>query len=69
MPELLILPKPRTLLDTLIEGHSATQLSLRRLPLLREVPELTGQLGLVEGLLRLRGEPVWAVLPCHIRVR
>jgi hypothetical protein len=29
------------------------------------VPELRG----LDGLLRLRGEPVWAVLPCRIEVR
>ena len=68
VPELLILPKARTLLDTLLEGPSS-QMSLRQLPVLRELPELTGHLRQAEGLLRLRGEPVWAIVPCQVRVR
>jgi hypothetical protein len=37
--------------------------------LLREVPELAGSLRGVDVLLRLRGEPVWVVLPCRVEVR
>jgi hypothetical protein len=36
---------------------------------LREVPELSGSLRGVDALLWLRGEPVWAVLPCRVVVR
>ena len=69
MPELLILPKARSLLDTLIEGRSSSQLGLQQLPVLRELPELAGHVRHVEGLLQLRGEPVWLILPYQLRVR
>jgi protease IV len=59
--ELLILPKPRNIIDTLLESKMES-----RLPALRE---MVGRLGSIEGLLRLRGEPVWAILPGDVRVR
>jgi protease-4 len=70
--ELLTLPKPRNLLDTLLEMKGETRapgLDGRQLPLLRDLPELTGKLAAVEGLLRLKGEPVWVVLPYCVEVR
>jgi protease IV len=70
--ELLTLPKPRNLLDTLLEMKGETRapaLDGRQLPLLRDLPELTGKLAAVEGLLRLKGEPVWVVLPYRVEVR
>ena len=42
---------------------------VRQLSLLREVPELAGHLKGLEGLLQLRNEPVWAVLPCRVTVK
>ena len=33
---------------------------------LRDVPELAGSLRGVDALLRLRGEPVWLMLPCRV---
>lgn len=69
LPELLILPKPRSFLDSLLDGGASTRLQLRQLPVLRELPELGAHVGTVEGLLRLRGEPVWAIVPCQVRVK
>jgi protease-4 len=70
--ELLTLPKARNLLDTLLEMKGETRapgLDARQLPLLRELPELTSKLSAVEGLLRLKGEPVWVVLPYRVEIR
>ena len=69
-PELLILPKPRSFLDTLMDAKSdslAPRMALQSL--LREAPELAPQLRAVEGFLRMRGEPVWLMEPCQITVR
>jgi protease IV len=69
-PELLILPKPKSLLDTLLSsGSDAKTLDLRFAPLLRDMPEVTRKLGSVETLLRLRGEPVWLMTPYRMEVR
>ncbi len=62
--ELLPLPKAKSFLDQLVESRGEA-----RLPLLRQVPELSGNLGTLEALLHLRGEPVWALMPCRIDVR
>jgi protease-4 len=69
-PEILELPRPKSLIDTLLDLKSDTRApALRQLPLLRELPELTRAAGSAEGLLRLRGEPVWVVLPYRVEVR
>jgi protease-4 len=69
-PELLILPKPRSLMDTLMgSGSDARVMNLRAAPLLREMPEMTRKLGSVESLLRLRSEPVWLMSPYQVEVR
>jgi protease IV len=69
-PELLILPKPRNILDTLLEGKAeASLLSGSVLSLLKKVPEMSGHLRAVGGLLQLRGEPVWLILPQRVVVR
>jgi protease-4 len=71
--ELLILPKPRSFLDTLLDtkgGDSrAPALELQWAPLLREMPELATKIRGAEGLLRLRGEHVWLMLPYQIEIR
>ena len=41
----------------------------KALPLLRQLPELQRALGSAESLLRLRGEPVWAISPYRIDVK
>jgi protease-4 len=66
--EILELPESRSFLDSLLESRSDP--GLRALtPVLREVPEVAGSLRGVEALLRLRGEPVWVLLPCRVVVR
>jgi protease-4 len=67
-PELLVLPKARNLLDTLADMQSGTQAPAVG-KLLGEVPEVAERVGEVEGLLRLRGEPVWVVLPYRVRMK
>jgi protease-4 len=67
--ELLSLPKPRSFLDTLMERADASTLVGFNLSALRKVPELAGHLGFVGGLLQLRGEPVWLMMPQRIVVR
>jgi protease-4 len=71
-PEILQLPKPKGLLDTLLDLKSDTRapaVGVRQLPLLRELPEVARAAGSAEALLRLRGEPVWVVLPYRVEVR
>ncbi len=68
--ELLILPKPRSFLDALMDMKSdALAPRLQMLELLKEAPELAPKLKAVEGFLRMRGEPVWLMDPCRIEVR
>jgi protease-4 len=71
-PELLILPKTKGLLDSLLDSKSdarAPMLEMSQLRLLRDLPEVARQLRPVEGLLRLRGEPVWLLEPYRVEVR
>jgi protease-4 len=68
--ELLSLPKPRTFLDSLLErGEASTKVGGKYLAVLRQVPELAGHLGFLDGLWQLRGEPVWLVMPHRVVVR
>ncbi|HKI31222.1 MAG TPA: signal peptide peptidase SppA [Gemmataceae bacterium] len=68
--EILELPESRSFLDALLESRSDSDTEARLLaPLLREFPELAGSLRGVDALLRLRGEPVWVVLPCRVTIR
>jgi protease-4 len=71
-PELLILPKPKSFLDTFLEkGADASEerFSLAILPLMREFPELKRALRGAGGMLQLRGEPVWLTLPYRIEIK
>jgi protease-4 len=71
-PELLQLPRSRGLLDSILEsaaGAKAPSLELKLLPLARKVPGLLDRLRPVEGILMLRGQPVWMVLPYSVRIR
>lgn len=65
-PELLLLPKPRDLFERLMGLREESGLSLLGL---KQVPGLGAKLGGVETLLRLRGEPVWVVLPHSVTIR
>jgi protease-4 len=67
-PELLILPKPRDLLDAIQDAVSGNDAAGSR-ALLRQVPGMTERLGTLEGLLQLRGEPVWLLTPYRVEVR
>jgi protease-4 len=63
--ELLLLPRPRTILDMLLEGkldsHAVLSMSLP--------PELLSKLRGLDALLHLRREMVWAVMPYRVEVR
>jgi protease IV len=66
----LILPKPRSFLDSLAEGGSPfSSLSAKQLSVLANVPELGEHARTIDALLQLRSEPVWVMLPHGIRVR
>ncbi|MCS6851228.1 MAG: signal peptide peptidase SppA [Gemmataceae bacterium] len=69
--EILELPKARTFLDALIESRAdaeAPSLGWQR-TLGGTLPELAEAWQATHGLLRLRGEPVWALLPYRLKVR
>jgi len=66
--ELLQLPRSRSFLDSLLDSSGDASLSLPR-QLQPRVPGLSRQLRAVEGLLRLNGEPVWAIVPYHFDVK
>ncbi len=70
--ELLILPKARSFLDTLLEASSETSLSRHlaqsALPM-QLLPELGRRLRYAEALLQLRNERVWLILPHGFEVR
>lgn len=75
--ELLVLPRPRNLIDMLMESRSDTRLSV--LSSARNAhgwpsvslafPEMTHHFRSLEGLLQLRSDPVWTILPCRVDVR
>jgi protease-4 len=65
-PDLLLLPRPRDLLERLMGLREDTGLSLVGL---KQLPGIGPKLGPVETLLRLRGEPVWVLLPHPITIR
>jgi protease-4 len=68
--ELLILPKPKSFLDALLEKGTDEQLSLsasRRL--LGAYPEVGRRLRALEPALRTRGGHVWATLPVPVEVK
>src|SRR5581483_2309855 len=66
--EILELPESRSFLDALLESRSDAE--VRGLaPLLRPVADMAESLRGVEALLRLRGEPVWVLLPGCVVVR
>jgi protease-4 len=67
-PELLLLPKPKTSLESLLDSvlgarTPGLKVDLGGVPLLRD--KLRG----VDALIELRREPVWLVLPFHLDVK
>ena len=70
--DLLILPKPVNLFEALGEMKGDVKLpafSAPQFPILRLLPDLAEKLRGAEGLLQLREEPVWVLMPEVIRVR
>jgi protease-4 len=66
-PELLLLPKSKGFLDSLLEDKLGSRApALRMRSLMREVPELQRKLRSLDGMFQLRGEPVWLTLPYQI---
>ncbi len=60
----LVLPKPRTFLDSLMDkGLDLSVLNQAELRFLSRMPELTRQLRHVDTMLRLRQERVWLTMP------
>jgi protease-4 len=70
-PELLILPKGRSLIDSFLESRADGRVALPAevRALLAESPELRRKLAPVEAVLQLRGEPVWLVMPHGVEVK
>jgi protease-4 len=66
--ELLSLPKPASLIETLMESKGEVKVKVD-LPLLRDVPELAGKFQSLGGLLRMRGEPMWVVMPYRLDMK
>ncbi len=66
--DFLVLPKARTFIDTLLEkgGDASAALPLRALA---NLPELRPHARTLEGLLQLRSEPVWLILPHGLQIR
>jgi protease-4 len=70
--EFLILPKARSFLDTLLEGRADAEMashSLATLARQANLPELSTHLRTLDGLLQMRGEPVWLMMPHGLTVR
>jgi protease-4 len=66
----LILPRPRSVLDSLMEsGSPLGSLSQRELSTLSKLPEVGDHVRMLDAMLQLRSEPVWVMLPHGIRVR
>jgi protease-4 len=69
-PELLILPQGKGFLDALLQGQVESPIrGSFELSLLRNLPELSGHLQALDGLLQLRGEPVWLIMPHRVAIR
>jgi protease-4 len=66
-PDLLLLPKSKGFLDSLLGDHDVSLKAL--LPATKLAPELMGKLRGLDGMLQLRREPVWAIVPFRIDVK
>jgi hypothetical protein len=70
--DFLILPKGRSFLDNLLEGRLDTKaptLSIPKLAKAANLPELSGHLRNLGGLMQLRSEPVWLIVPHGVRIQ
>jgi protease-4 len=66
--ELLPLPKPASFFETLMESKGDVRVQVD-VPLLRDMPELTGKFQSLGALLKLRGEPVWVIMPYRLDMK
>lgn len=62
----LVLPKPRSFLDTLLDKDSGSLFAARDLA---RIPELTAHLRTVDAMLQLRTEPVWLMMPFDMELK
>src|SRR5262249_29487002 len=67
-PELLILPRPKALLDSLMGSVGERGGRMQQIRVLSLRGEMTQKRGWVGGRLRLRSEPVWLVLPYGLKI-
>jgi protease-4 len=65
----LILPKARSVLDTLLEGPGSPLGSVGQLTGMTRLPEVSRHLRLIDGMLQLRAEPVWLMLPHGLEIK
>ena len=68
-PELLILPRSKSFIEAFVDKTDTKMPKFSAASLLKGMPEMAGHLRTVDGLLRLRGEPVWVVMPYRLEVR
>jgi protease-4 len=69
--ELLILPRSKSFIEQYLDkaDSRAPSLGAAKLPLVNQVPELHRHLRTLDGLFRLRSEPVWVMMPYRLEVR
>ncbi len=69
--ELLILPRPRSFLDSLVEGKGVEEKLTAPVmkAVLRDFPEFTQQLRSLDAMLQTRGVAVWATVPYRIEIK
>jgi len=70
-PELLLLPKSKSFLDSLLDAKTDSDAGVMTpvLPLLRQAPELRKHFAPIETLWKLRGEGVWLMMPYRVEIR
>jgi protease-4 len=66
-PELLQLPRTKGFLDSLLNDHDVSISTL--LPKSKLTPELIGKLRGIDGILQIRREPVWMMVPYRIELK
>jgi protease-4 len=67
-PELLLLPKAKNPLESLLGSLGGAQAHGLKLDL-RQIPQLGEKLRGADALLALKGEPVWVVVPYQVEVK
>jgi hypothetical protein len=66
-PELLLLPKGKSFLDSLLEPK--TQLSLKSGLDISGISSLFNEVKGLDTFLRMRNEPLWLMLPYNLKVK